>query len=69
MIENILRSRRWGRDIGYDEKSRGKLNNESLLHVHVPKISSVENLLLQQKKLLFSKSHYHSTSRGVAMKY
>lgn len=30
-------------------KNRGKLNNESLLHVHVPKISSVENLLLQQK--------------------
>lgn len=49
MIENILRSRRWGRNIGYEEKSRGKLNNESLLHVHVPKISSVENLLLQQK--------------------
>lgn len=64
MIENILRSRRWGRNIGYDEKSRGKLNNESLLHVHVPKISSAST-----KKLLFSKSHYHSTSRGVAMKY
>lgn len=38
-----------GKNIGYDEKSSGKLNNESLLHVHVPKISSVENLLLQQK--------------------
>lgn len=53
-----------GKNIGYDEKSSGKLNNESLLHVHVPKISSAST-----KKLLFSKSHYHSTSRGVAMKY
>lgn len=45
MIENILRLRRWGRDIGYDEKSRGKLNNEFFLYVYVLKILFVENFL------------------------
>lgn len=45
MIENILRLRRWGRNIGYDEKSRGELNNEFFLYVYVLKILFVENFL------------------------
>lgn len=45
MIENILRLRRWGRNIGYDEKSSGKLNNEFFLYVYVLKILFVENFL------------------------
>lgn len=45
IIENILRLRRWGRNIGYDEKSSGKLNNEFFLYVYVLKILFVENFL------------------------